>query len=79
VVLIAISFPELPLSTCTDVGWPDPDERPGGFGFYEFQFRILMRYSPDGGVNDCVTPVVTIAVTLLAIGSVIAGVDHWNQ
>ena len=76
-VLIALSFPELPLSACTDVGYSG-DEPPGGFEFYEFYFGFI-GYSPDGGVNRCDTPIVTIAVGLLSIGSAILVVDHWKR
>jgi len=76
-VVIALSFPELPLSSCTDVGYSG-DEPPGGFEFYEFHFGWI-GYSPDGDVNRCDTPIVTIAVGLLGIGSAILGVDRWNR
>lgn len=66
VVCIAISFPELPLSTCIDVGYTG-DEPPGWFEFYEFHLG-WMGYSPDGGANRCDTPIVTVAVGLLAVG-----------
>ena len=77
VALIALSFPELPLSSCTDVGYSG-DEPPGGFEFYEFYLGWI-GYSPDGGVNRCDTPIVTIAVGLLGIGSTILGIDRWNR
>ncbi len=75
--LIAISFPELPLSSCTDVGYTS-DEPPGGFEFYDFYLGWI-GYSPDGGINRCDTPVVTIAVGLFGIGSSILGIDRWRQ
>ncbi len=76
VALIALFFPEIPLSACTDVGYTG-DEPPGGFEFYEF-YLGWMGYSPDGGVNRFDTPIVTIAVGLLAVGGTILGIDRWN-
>lgn len=73
-VLIALSFPELPLSSCTDVGYSG-DEPPGGFEYYEFSLGWL-GYSPDGGVNRCDTPVVTIAVGFIGLGSAILGLGR---
>ncbi|ELY43712.1 hypothetical protein [Natronorubrum sulfidifaciens] len=75
--LIAISFPELPLSSCTDVGYVG-DEPPGGFVYYEFYLGWL-GYSPDGGVNRCDTPIVTIALGLLALGSAMLGLERWKR
>ncbi len=75
--VVALSFPELPLSSCTDVGYSGT-EPPGGFEFYEF-YLGWVGYSPDGGVNRCDTPIVTIAAGLLGIGSAILGVGRWNR
>ena len=75
--LIPLSFPQFPLSSCTDVGYSGA-EPPGGFEFYEFHFGWV-GYSPDGGVNRCDTPIVSIAVGLLGIGSAILGVDRWKR
>ncbi|SIS06322.1 hypothetical protein [Natronorubrum thiooxidans] len=73
-VLIALSFPELPLSSCTDVGYSG-DEPPGGFEYYEFYLGWI-GYSPDGGVNRCDTPSVTIAGGCISLGSVILALDR---
>ncbi|MFA9424920.1 hypothetical protein [Natronorubrum sp. A-ect3] len=75
--LIAVSFPELPLSSCTDVGYTG-DEPPGGFVYYEFYLGWL-GYSPDGGVNRCDTPIVTIAAGLFGLGSAILGLERWKR
>ncbi|WP_126661057.1 hypothetical protein [Haloterrigena salifodinae] len=75
--LIALSFPELPVSTCTDIGYTG-NGPPDGFEFYEFH-RGWMGYSPDGGVNRCDTPIVAIAVALLGIGSASLGYDRWRR
>lgn len=75
--LIALSFPELPLSSCTDVGYSG-DEPPGGFEFYEIHLGWI-GYSPDGGVNRCDSPIVIIAVGLLGVGSATLGVDRWKR
>ncbi|WP_440766278.1 hypothetical protein [Natronorubrum sp. DTA7] len=76
-IFIVLSVPELPLSSCTDVGYSGT-EPPGGFEYYEF-YLGWVAYSPDGGVNRCDTPVVTIAVGLLALGSGILAVDRWYR
>lgn len=75
--LIALSFLEFPVSSCTDVGYTG-NEPPGGFEFYEFHLG-WMWYSPDGGVNRCDTPIVAIAVGLPAIGSASLGYDRWKR
>ncbi|SDQ55347.1 hypothetical protein [Natronobacterium texcoconense] len=77
VLLSSLSFPELPLSACTDVGYPG-DEPPGGFEYYEF-YLGWMAYSPDGGVNRCETPIVTIAVALLAVGGALRGLEYRSR
>ncbi|QFU83333.1 hypothetical protein [Natronorubrum aibiense] len=76
-MLIAVSVPELPLSSCTDVGYAG-DEPPGGFVYYEWYLGWLGN-SPDGGVNRCDTPIVTIALGLLALGSAMLGLERWKR
>ncbi|ELZ16786.1 hypothetical protein C477_14273 [Haloterrigena salina JCM 13891] len=64
----------MPVSSCTDVGYTGSGP-PGGFEFYGFH-RGWAVYSPDGGVNRCDTPIVTIAVALLGIGSASLGYER---
>ena len=75
-IYIALSFPELPLSSCTDVGYSGT-EPPGGFEYYGFYLGWI-GYSPDGGINRCDTPIVTIAVGLLAIGSGSLAIERYR-
>lgn len=76
-IFIALSFPELPLSSCTDVGYSGT-EPPGGFEYDEFYWGVL-GYSPDGGVNRCDTPIVTVAVGLLGVGGGMLGKERWGR
>jgi len=64
---LAVSLPVLPLSGCTAVGYAG--EPPGGFVLTGVeQGRIL--YTPDGGINQCSTSVLTVGAPL---GSTLAG------
>ncbi len=72
--VIVLTFPELPSTYCTDVGYRgDP---PGGFEYYGYS-GISMVYSPDGGVNRCDTPIVTYAIASVAIGCGVLGFERW--
>ncbi|WP_049914981.1 hypothetical protein [Natrialba taiwanensis] len=66
-ISIALSFPELPLTSCTDVGYSGAGP-PGGFEYDEFYVGVV-GYLPNGGVNRCDTPIVTVAVGLLGVGA----------
>ncbi|AFZ74131.1 hypothetical protein [Natronobacterium gregoryi] len=66
--------PELPLSACTDVGYAGDS---GGFEYYEYSW-LWVAYSPDGGVNRCSTPIVTIAVGCFVVGSSLLGIERYR-
>ncbi|OIB56487.1 hypothetical protein [Natrialba sp. SSL1] len=74
--LVLLPQPTLPLSSCTDVGYVGGP--PGGFE-YEGYSWLWLEYSPDGGVNRCGTPIVSVAVGLLVVGGVLFGIDRRTQ
>jgi hypothetical protein len=73
---LAVSLPVLPLSGCTAVGYAG--EPPGGFALETVeQGRIF--YTPDGGVNQCSTSVLTVGVPLgaaLVGAALLVGADR---
>jgi hypothetical protein len=72
-VSLTFAFPELP-GTCTDIAYAG-EGSPGGFEFYGFDL-LVMEYSPDGGVNHCRTPYVSLAFGLLGLGGAVLAADR---
>ncbi|ADD04296.1 uncharacterized protein Nmag_0711 [Natrialba magadii ATCC 43099] len=74
--LVLLPQPVLPFSACTDVGYVGGP--PGGFEYEGYRW-LWLEYSPDGGVNRCGTPIVSVAVGLLVVGGVLRGIDRRTQ